>query len=217
MTDFTALRTAMVDCQVRPSDVTRYGLIDAMLSVPRERFVPKARRELAYAESDLEIGDGRALLAPRTLAKMIEVADVGAEDLVLDLAPGTGYSTAVLSRLAAAVVAIEADAAMAEHAAQVLTELEADNAVVTAGVPAEGDVDHGPYDVIFINGAVETIPDALLAQLKDNGRLVAVFRDGAIGQCRVLVRAGEAIAARYEFDATAPLIGGFEAAREFAF
>lgn len=217
MTDFTALREAMVDCQVRPSDVTRYAIIDAMLWAPREAFVPKARREIAYAESDFDLGDGRVLLAPRTLAKMIEEAFVGQDDLVLDLAPGSGYSTAILSRLAAAVVAIERDEGLAKWAGETLTELEVDNAVVTLGDPAAGDAAHGPYDVIFVNGAVETVPDTLSSQLKEGGRLIAIFQNGSIGQCRVLVRAGDTVSARYGFDATAPILAGFEAEKEFAF
>lgn len=207
----------MVDNQVRPADVTSYALIDAMLRVPRERFVPKARREIAYAETDVEISPGRALLLPRTLAKMLEAAAIDPADLVLDLAPGTGYSTAVIARLAEAVVAVEPDPELARQAQELLVELEADNAVVAQGDPAAGDPAHGPYDVIFINGAVETLPDALVEQLKEGGRLVAIFRDGPVGKCRVLTRAGKGVSRRFVFDADAPVLPGFERPVEFAF
>lgn len=217
MTDFVAARQAMVDCQVRPSDVTRYAIIDAMLWAPRELFVPKAKRDVAYAGAEIELARGRVMLEPRTFAKMLEAAAIGAKDLVLDLAPGTGYSTAVIARLAEAVVAIESDADLAGWAQDVLAKLEVDNAVVSEGDPAAGDAAPGPYDVIFINGAVDELPDALVAQLKDGGRLVALFRQGGVGQCCVLTRAGNNFSRRYVFDADAPLLTGFERTAEFAF
>lgn len=217
MTDFTAARRAMVDSQVRPSDVTRYGLIQAMLTVPREVFVPGARRDLAYAELDVPLGDGRVLLAARTLAKMIEAAQIAESDLVLDLAPATGYSTALIARIAEAVVAIEPDEGLAATAQDVLDTLEVVNAAVSVGSAAAGDPAHGPFDVIFIGGAVEELPAALIRQLKEGGRLVAIFRDGPVGKCRVVTRAGDAVSEKWVFDAEAPLVPGFEKARSFEF
>lgn len=216
-TDFTEARRAMVDCQIRPSDVTRYGLIEAMLWAPREKFVPRAKREIAYAGAEVTIGSDRVLLEPRLFAKMVEAAQVSQSDLVLDLAPGTGYSTAVLSRLAEAVVAIEPDTGLAESAQQMLAELEVDNAAVSEGDPAEGDAAHGPYDVIFINGAVEALPKSLTDQLKPGGRLVAVFANRGAGQCRVMTRSGESLTDLYVFDASAPLLPGFERPQGFEF
>jgi protein-L-isoaspartate(D-aspartate) O-methyltransferase len=217
MTDFAAARSLMVDSQIRTADVTRHPLIHALSDVPRELFVPKSLREVAYAEAEIEIAPGRALPAPRTLAKMLDAAAINSADLVLEIAPGTGYSTAVIARLAAAVVAIEPDSALAKQAADTLQRLQAVNAVVSAGDATAGDPAHGPYDVIFVNGAVERLPDALTGQLKDGGRLVAIFLDRGVGKCRVMLRVGEEIAARYAFDATAPLIPGFETKRVFAF
>lgn len=217
MPDFAAARRAMVDNQVRPADVTSYAIIDAMLWAPRERFVPKSRRDIAYAGAEIAIAPGRVLLEPRTFAKMLEAAAIDARDLVLELAPGTGYSTAVIARLAEAVVAIEPDAELARQAQALLVELEVDNAVVTPGDPAAGDPAHGPYDVIFVNGAVEHVPEALLDQLKQGGRLVALFREGTVGKCRVLTRAGQGLSRRYVFDADAPVLPGFERPVEFAF
>jgi protein-L-isoaspartate(D-aspartate) O-methyltransferase len=157
------------------------------------------------------------LLEPRTFAKMLEAANIGSHDLVLDLAPGTGYSTAVIARMAEAVIAIEPDAELADQAQALLGSLEVDNAVISQGEPAAGDAAHGPYDVIFINGAVETLPGALGAQLKEGGRLVALFREGGVGQCCILTRAGAGVSRRYVFDADAPLLAGFEKMDEFAF
>lgn len=217
MTDFAVARRVMVDNQVRPADVTSLAIIDAMLWVPRERFVPKARRDVAYAETEVEIAPGRVMLQPRTFAKMLEAVEIDPRGLVLDLAPGTGYSTAVIARLAEAVVAVEPDAVLARQAQSILVELEADNAVVAQGDPAAGDPAHGPYDVIFVNGAVEILPDGLVEQLKEGGRLVAVFRDGPVGKCRVLTRARHAVSRRFVFDADAPVLPGFERPVEFAF
>jgi len=217
MTDFDAARRSMVDGQIRPSDVTNYAVIEAMLWAPRERFVPKSRREIAYAGTEIEVAPGRALIEPRVLAKMIEAAEIGPDDLVLDLAPGTGYSTAVIGRIAEAVVAIEPDADLAARARQVLAELEVDNAAVSVGRPSEGDPLHGPYDVILINGAVETLPEGLADQLKDGGRLVAIFTDTGAGQCRVVTRAGKAFTDRYAFDGSAPVVEGFERPMAFEF
>lgn len=217
MQEFQAARTAMVDRQVRPSDVTAYPIIEAMLWAPRERFVPKAKRAICYAGEHVEIAPGRMLLDPRVFAKMLDAARIGPDDLVLDLACGMGYSTAVLARLAGAVVGIDADADMVAHAVEVLAEIEVDNAVVQEGAPEAGDAAHGPYDVIFVNGGVETVPEALLAQLKDGGRLVAIHMQGEVGSCRVTVRAGETLTSRRAFDATAPVLPGFQAAPEFVF
>jgi protein-L-isoaspartate(D-aspartate) O-methyltransferase len=217
MTDFAAAREAMVDSQVRTSDVTRYSIIDAMLWCPRELFVPRARRDVAYAEAEIPLAPGRAMLTPRAFAKMLEAAQIGQGDLVLDLAPGTGYSTAVISRLAAAVVAIEPDAQLAKQATEALEHLEIVNAVVSQGEPVAGDPAHGPYDVIFVNGSVEQVPGGLTDQLKDGGRLVAIFTERGVGQCRTVLRVGDTLASRIAFDVNGPAVPGFERRRTFAF
>lgn len=217
MQDFTAERHAMVDCQVRPSDVTNYAIIDSMLWVPREMFVPKAQRPVAYSEAELRLTDDRTMMPARTFAKMLEQTGVGPDDLVLDLASGGGYSSAVFSRLSAVVVAIESDPGLVKSAGEALSALEIDNVVLTEGAPADGDPAHGPFDVIFINGAVEAVPDKLIEQLKIGGKLVAIFIDGAVGQCRVLVRSQNSFSSRYAFDAWAPVLPGFEKEKTFAF
>ena len=217
MTDYAAARRAMVDNQVRPADVTSYSLIDAMLWAPRERFVPRSKRDVAYAEADIELAPGRMMFLPRTIAKMLEAATIFPDDLVLDLAPGTGYSTALIAQMAEAVVAIEPNEDLAQQAQALLVELEVDNAVVSRGEPADGDPPHGPYDVIFVNGAVEQLPDTLIDQLKQGGRLVAIFKEGRIGKVRVLTRAGKGVSRRFVFDADAPILPGFEKPKEFAF
>lgn len=221
MSDFEAARRAMVDCQVRPSDVTRYAIIEAMLAVPREKFVPRSARPVAYAGSDVPLGNGRVLLDPRSFAKMLEAADIGPDDVVLDVACGSGYSTAVLGHMAATIVAVEGDEALAESARRSLGELEIHNTVVEHREPASGAPEAGLYDAILINGGVERIPEALSDQLKPGGRLVAIFMEGQLGQCRLVTRpsgsASEALTARRVFDAGAPLLPGFEAPQGFSF
>lgn len=210
MTDFAKLRTAMVDCQIRPSDVTKFPIIEAMLSVRREVFVPTARRDVAYCGEHIPLNAHRVVLDPRVLAKMLDALAVGPKDMVLLLGCGLGYSSAVLARMVEAVVAVEDDAELAAEAEANLAAESVDNAVVFNGALTEGAPKHGPYDAMVFGGAVEQIPETLLAQLKERGKLVALFADGAVGQCRVGVKAGGRIAWHTAFDAVAPVLPGFE-------
>lgn len=216
MTDHEAARIAMVDCQVRPADVTLYPVIAAMLAVPRERFVPAALREVAHAGTHLPLGPGRVLLDPRTFAKMLDALQPRPDMLVLDVAPGLGYSSAVLARMVAAVIALEEDPALAAQAAQILAETGADTVIVEQGPHAAGAPAHGPFDAILVNGAVETFPEALAAQLKPGGRAVAIFAEGALGKCRLGIRTAAGLTWRNVFDAAAPVLSGFERQRAFA-
>lgn len=217
MSDFSALRTMMVDTQIRPSDVTKYPIIEAMLSVPREDFVPDALREAAYADAAVPFEDGRAMLEPRTLAKLLDALDIHGDELVLDVGCGLGYSAAVIARMADFVIALEEDETVAGEAESRLGAAGVDNVAVIAGPLAEGDPKHGPYDAIVIEGAVEEIPAALTAQLKDGGRIAAIFAVGAVGEVRIGVMRNGAVDWRLAFNAGASVLPGFEAAREFAF
>ncbi|PCJ05262.1 MAG: protein-L-isoaspartate O-methyltransferase [Rhodobacteraceae bacterium] len=216
MTDFTERRRMMVDTQVRPSDVTKYPIIEAMLSVPRENFVGGAQREAAYADQNIDLGQGRTLLEPRTLAKMLDVLDVQNDELVLDVACGMGYSTAVVARMAQMVIAVEGDEELAAEAQVQLSEIGADNAIVHVADHCDGAAEHGPYDVILVQGGVEELPLPLLAQLKDGGRVAAIFMTGALGQVKVGYKTGDQISWRFAFNAGAPVLPGFAAAKEFA-
>ena len=216
MNEYAAARTAMVDRQIRPSDVTSFPIIEAMLAIPREAFAAADAKSIAYVDGPLPQGGGRYALEPRVFAKMLDGARIGPDDLILDLAPGLGYSTAVIARMSAAVIAIEPDETLAAMASEALAANDIDNAMVRQGDPAEGDAAHGPFDAIFINGAIGEAPHALLEQLKDGGRLVAITMDGAHGRAEAIVRSGDRFAARRLFDAAAPMIPGFEKAAEFA-
>lgn len=215
MADFARRRTTMVDTQVRPSDVTKFPIIEAMLRIPRELFVPSEKREAAYVGENVDLGGGRVVLDPRTLAKMLEAVDIQPDEMVLDIGAGYGYSSALAAHLAEAVVALEEVPEMAEEAERALAEAGADNAAVVTGTLAEGAAKHGPYDVILIQGAVQHLPDAITDQLKDGGRIVAIFQEGALGVVRVGYRIDGQMTWRFAFNAGAPVLPGFEANRAF--
>jgi protein-L-isoaspartate(D-aspartate) O-methyltransferase len=217
MIDYQAARIAMVDGQVRPSDVTLYPIIDAMLRVPREVYVPHELRPLAYVGKHINLESGGVVLAPRILAKMLESLDIKPDELVLDIGVGLGYSSAVIARLAEAVIALEENPALAGIAETTLSEQSADNAVVHAGALVDGAAEHGPYDVIVVEGGVQVLPDSLLSQLKVGGRIAAIFIDGPSGQCRIGVRTSAGISWDAVFDATAPVLSGFAAKKTFSF
>jgi len=210
MRDFAGRRTMMVDTQVRPSDVTKFPIIDAMLTIPREDFVPSAQREAAYMGENLDLGQGRVLLEPRTLAKMLDALDIGNAELVLDLGCAMGYSAAVIAHMAEAVVAVEEDDAMAREAQEALVAAGADNAVVHLGPLGDGAPKHGPYDVILIQGGVQQVPGTLTDQLKEGGRIAALFMEGALGEVRLGHKRDGIVSWRMVFDASAPVIHGFE-------
>ncbi|WP_297767815.1 protein-L-isoaspartate O-methyltransferase [uncultured Roseovarius sp.] len=210
MTDYAARRTTMVDTQVRPSDVTKFPIIDAMLAVPREAFVPTSLREAAYLGENLDIGDGRVMLDPRTLAKMLDALDIEGDDLVLDIGPTFGYSSAVIARMAEAVVGVEDSAAMVEEAQRTLAEQGADNVVMHEAPLVDGAPDHGPYDVITLQGAVAHLPETVTDQLKEGGRIACLFMEGALGVARIGYKIDGRMNWRYAFNAAAPIMPGFE-------
>ncbi|MBJ3761791.1 protein-L-isoaspartate O-methyltransferase [Maribius pontilimi] len=216
MVDFTARRRMMVDTQVRPSDVTEFPIINAMLNVPRELFVPQALVEAAYLGEHLPLGKNRVILDPRVLAKLIDALDITPSDLVLDVGPGMGYSSAILARLAEAVVAVEPEAAYVSEAQAALTEAGIDNAAVNEGALTDGAPQYAPFDVIVIEGGVETLPDTLLDQLAEGGRIGCIFMDGALGTARVGHKIDGRMNWRYAFNASAPVLPGFAHSAEFS-
>jgi protein-L-isoaspartate(D-aspartate) O-methyltransferase len=209
MTASQTLRTMMVDTQVRPSDVTKFPIISAMLDVPREAFVPGAARPVAYMDGPLTLGPGREMMEARVFAKLLDALDIQRDDQVLIIAGGLGYSAAVLGHMAESVVMVEEDESLAAEAESTLTQHEVDNAVVLQGLLIEGAAKAGPFDVIVIEGAVETVPDALLEQLAEGGRIAAIFADGANGEVRVGTLIEGHLGWRYAFNATGPVLPGF--------
>jgi protein-L-isoaspartate(D-aspartate) O-methyltransferase len=221
MIDFARARRTMVDTQIRVNDVTDARIVDALLAVPREAFVAEAQRELAYIDADIAVSQAangqpaRYLIELMVLAKMLNAADIGPEDVVLDVGVATGYSAAVAAHLAGRVVALEDDAALVEAARANLSGIA--NVTVVQGPLAAGAPAEGPYDVILLEGAAEIVPDSLTGQLKDGGRLVAVVGTGRSAKCTVYTRIGGEISARPIFDAAIPPLPGFAAPRGFVF
>lgn len=216
MSDFSTLRVMMVDTQVRPSDVTKFPIIEAMLSVPREAYVPDAKRAVAYIGENIALGAGRVLMEARTLAKTLDALDILPTDRVLDIGCGLGYSAAVLARMAGSVTAVEVDADMAAAAAATLAAHAVTNAKVSTGALEKGATEAGPFDVIVIEGGVTEVSDTLLAQLAEGGRISAVFMDGPLGVVKVGHKADGRVSWRFAFNATAPILPGFAKAAAFA-
>ncbi len=214
MQDYAARRTMMVDTQVRPNDVTKFPIIEAMLAIPREAFVPAPRREAAYVGENVDLGAGRVLLEPRNFAKMLDALDIQPNDLVLDIGVGYGYSAAVIARMAEAVVAVETTE-MAPKAEASLSINDVDNVAVVTGTLVEGAAKHGPYDAIVIEGGVEQVPDTITAQLKDGGRIGAIFMQGALGTARIGRKIDGTVVWRDSFNAAAPMLEGFTLAKDF--
>ena len=214
MFDAAMARRMMVDGQVRTADVTNLDLIAAMLAVPREMFAP-AQAGNAYLDSDIPLGDGRVLLKPMVLAKLIQGAQVSAGNRVLDVACGTGYSSAVLSRIAGVVVALEEEPKLVGLAKEALKD--AANVTVAVGPLAAGWPAGGPYDVILLNGATEISPEALGRQLKPEGRLACIFGRGPAAKAMIYRPVEGHLAGRPIFDATAPILPGFVATPAFVF
>jgi len=218
MTDFTTARLNMVESQLRTNKVTDLPLIDAFETVPRELFVPEPLRGIAYIDEDVALGGGRFVMEPRVLARLLQAAQPGPEDVALDLGCGSGYATAILSRLVATVVALEDDAALAAAANRTLGELEIDNAVVVEGRLTEGYPKQAPYNVILLGGAVSEVPAAIADQLAEGGRLVTVVSAGpGLGRATLMRRDGGLISSRVLYDAALPVLPGFEAEPGFVF
>ncbi|HTJ58043.1 MAG TPA: protein-L-isoaspartate O-methyltransferase [Devosiaceae bacterium] len=220
MIDFVAARKKMVENQLRTTSITDRRLLSVMAQVPREIFVPEARRELAYIDEAHVLpasGEPRYLPAPAPFGRLVQLARINTDDAVLDLGCGTGYSTAVLAELAVRVVAVESDVALAEEARRNLASLGLDNAQIVQGPIEAGAPSEGPFDVIILDGAVEVVPEGLFGQLAEGGRLVALVRQGAAAVAHLFVRSGADVAGKAEFNTTLPPLPAGKAPREFVF
>jgi protein-L-isoaspartate(D-aspartate) O-methyltransferase len=220
MVDFARQRQAMVDGQVRVNDVTDQRILEAMLEIPREQFVPKNRAELSYIDEDIQIREAfgaapaRYLIEPMVLAKLVQALEITSEERALVIGCATGYSTALLAKLAKEVVALEGEEALAASARRLLGQ---PNVTVVTGAMNTGWPYAAPYDAILIDGAVEFVPEAITSQLSDGGRLVAVVGTGGAAKALVHVRSGGVISARPVFDAAIPPLPGFARPPQFVF
>jgi len=222
LADSLARRRKMLDGQIRTTGVTAVPLLEALLDVPREAFVPTARRDLAYIDDDLlvagEGGEGsRYLMEPSPFARLVQLAEVGPGDTVLDVGTATGYSAAVLSRLAARVTALECDPVLADKARSTLSELGFSNVEVVTGDLRQGYARNAPYDVIIIGGSIGELPSPLQVQLAEGGRLVAIEGLGNAGVARLFLKAGGVVSGRGAFNAAVKPLPGFEPTPEFEF
>ena len=222
MSDFSTARQNMVDCQVRPSDVTDLRIVDAMLAVPREAFVPERQRALAYLDLDVEVSEGgsarrRFLIKPAVIAKMLQAAEIRDTDSVLVAGCATGYAAALAARLAGRVTATEVDPSLAARAKEVFVQLGLERVTVRAADPAEGDPANAPYDVIVLDGATEIAPERLYGQLKEGGRLVGVFAMTQPPRAMIVTRSHGDFGSRALFDASAPVLPGLERRPAFVF
>jgi protein-L-isoaspartate(D-aspartate) O-methyltransferase len=221
MSGFATARQNMVDGQVRPSDVTDIRILDAMLAVPREAFVPENKQALAYLDLDLDVSEagapGRYLIKPAVLAKMLQAAEIKQSDRVLVVGCATGYAAAVVAQIAPDVTATESDAALAKKAQAILARNGCGSIQVRAAASSDGDSAGAPYDVIVLNGATAILPVRLFGQLRDGGRLVGVFATSQPARATIVTASHGDFGHRTLFDATAPVLPGMELVPAFVF
>jgi protein-L-isoaspartate(D-aspartate) O-methyltransferase len=221
MSGFSTARQNMVDCQVRPSDVTDVPIIDAMLEVPREAFVPQNQRALAYLDLDLDVSERasakRFLIKPAVMARMLQAAEIKATDTVLVVGCATGYAAAVVAKIAGQVTATESDSSLAAKAGTALAGLGLGTVTVRGAAAADGDSAAAPYDVIVLNGATEIVPEVLFRQLKQGGRLVGVFATTLPPRATIVTHSHDDFGHRALFDAVAPVLPGLERVPAFVF
>ena len=209
----------MVDCQIRPTKVTDENIINAFATVPREAFVGRNQRAIAYVDEDLPLPGGRCMMEAMVLARLIQALAVGKDDNVLVVGASTGYGAAIMARLAGSVIAVETRTQMVEKAQETLVSIGTDNAVAIKGPLTAGFAKERPYDAILIEGAVETMPERILEQLGNGGRLVAVWRpeDAAVGVASIWTKAGNEFVRKPLFDAQVPVLDEFRCKRDFVF
>ena len=215
--DYAQAREIMVDSQIRPNDVTDPRIVAAFMRTPREVFVPNSRKSVAYAELEIETSPGRALWAARDTAKLIKMADIKASDVVLVVGAGAGYEAALISHLADTVIALDETAALVDQMSQRFAAVGIDRAAPVEGPLEKGLPEQAPFDVIYVAGMIETLPEAWAGQLREGGRLAAVVADGSIGRGKVFTKAGTTLSAREGFDACPPRFTAFDRKPSFSF
>lgn len=215
--DFAAARQNMVDCQILPNRVDDQRIVDALLKIPREKFVPDNLTGIAYVDEIVPLGGQRYVMEAMVVARLLQTAALNAEDVALSIGCGTGYATAVLAQIVDTVVAVEPDKGLAQKANENLAAIGLDNVAVVEGKLEDGNIEQGPYNVIFFDGAVQTVPDAICDQLAEGGRLVAIVAGERVGTAYLYSRFGGVISKREVFDAGTPLLPGFGKQKAFVF
>ena len=215
--DFAAARQNMVDCQILPNRVDDQRIVEALLKNPREKFVPDNLTGIAYVDEIVPLGGQRYVMEAMVVARLLQTAALNAEDVALSIGCGTGYATAVLAQIVDTVVAVEPDKGLAQKANENLAAIGLDNVAVVEGKLEDGNIEQGPYNVIFFDGAVQTVPDAICDQLAEGGRLVAIVAGERVGKAYLFSRFGGVISKREVFDAGTPLLPGFRKQKSFVF
>ncbi len=217
MFDAAAARRQMVDGQLKPHRILDAAILSAMGDVPREAFVPERLAAVAYVDEDIEIAPGRHMMEPMVFGRLLQELAIEPHHRVLDVGCLTGYSSAVLARLAARVVALEMDGDLATRTGRLLARLDLNNVFTTVGALSAGEASNAPYDRILLEGATEEVPEALKQQLADGGRLAAVVRRNGVGKATIVERHGNAFGVREVFDAATPMLPGMTKPRGFVF
>jgi len=216
--DFATARRNMVESQIRTNQVTDRRIIAALSDIPREIFVGADSVGIAYVDEALALGGNRYLMEPMAFARLLQTAEIGYDDVVLDIGCATGYTSAVLAQLAGTVVALEEDTDFAARAVELLAELKIDNVAVMEGALPEGHAGQAPYNIIFVSGAVSEVPEGIIGQLADGGRLVCIeTADNGLGRGTLIKKFGESVSRRQVFDAGSPILPGFEVRPAFSF
>ncbi|MEZ5946241.1 MAG: protein-L-isoaspartate O-methyltransferase [Hyphomonas sp.] len=218
MMNYEAARETMVDTQIRPNDVTDPAIVAAFLKTPREAFVPTSRKSVAYSELEIETSEARSLWTARDTGKLLRLAGIRRSDIVLVIGAGAGYEAALISQMAETVIALEETAALVDAMSERFAALGLDRAVAVEGKIEEGLKDQGPFDVIYVCGMVETLPEAWTAQLAEGGRLAAVvLGEDGVGRGTIFTRAGDTASPRHGFDAFPPKFSQFDRKKAFVF
>ena len=215
--DFAAARQNMVDCQIMPNRVDDQRIVEALLKIPREKFVPDNLTGIAYVDEIVPLGGQRYVMEAMVVARLLQTAALNSEDVALSIGCGTGYATAVLAQIVDTVVAVEPDKGLAQKANENLAAIGLDNVAVVEGKLEDGNIEQGPYNVIFFDGAVQTVPKAICDQLAEGGRLVAIVAGERVGTAYLYSRFGGVISKREVFDAGTPLLPGFWKQKSFVF
>ena len=216
--DYTVARQNMVDCQILPNHVTNPHVLKGMLDLPREKFVPIELSGVAYLDGSLPLGSGRFLMEPMIVARLLEVVAPDSNDVAMAIGCASGYLSALLAKIVSTVVAVESDKAFTQRAGEIFKQLSIDNVVLVEGKLNDGYSKQGPYDVIIFDGAVAAIPDTIIDQLANAGRLATVvIEENGVGRVRMLTRHGDTISSRDMFDASTPFLTGFKNEAKFSF
>ena len=215
--DFAAARRNMVDCQILPNQVDDERIIDALLEIPREIFVPDPLSGIAYVDENIPLGNGRCVMEAMVIARLLQMASLSSEDMVLAIGCGTGYAVSILAKIVDTVVAVEPDKILVQKAAENFAAVGLNNIAVIEGALSEGNIEQGPYDFIFFDGAVTKVPAKICDQLTENGRLAAIVTNNVTSKACLYTRYGDLLAMREVFDAGTPLLPGFEEDEAFSF